>query len=114
MKTRFDPVVARLERHRGVSGVMVVGLDDGMVIAADAAAGAGTDAAAALASSLFRRTRICAEEARVGRPRFVLLEAERGQLCAAGNDDVVIVTIASAGANLGRLRLEMLNSLEAL
>jgi predicted regulator of Ras-like GTPase activity (Roadblock/LC7/MglB family) len=36
---QFDSVVARLQRQQGVLGVMLVGLEDGMVIAGDAGQG---------------------------------------------------------------------------
>jgi predicted regulator of Ras-like GTPase activity (Roadblock/LC7/MglB family) len=114
MITAFDSVVARLERHPGVAGVMLVGIEDGMVIAGDAGHGRDADTAAALAASLFRRARTAADEAGLGESTFVRLEAERGHLCATARGDVVIVAMASTGINLGKLRLEMLGSMEML
>src|SRR4029078_4991494 len=66
MSADFDSVVARIERHHGVLGAMLVGLDDGMVIAGDAGSGRDSDTAAALAASLFRRTRTAADDAQLG------------------------------------------------
>ncbi|MDO8502436.1 MAG: roadblock/LC7 domain-containing protein [Gemmatimonadaceae bacterium] len=114
MMQQFESVVARLQRQQGVTGVMLVGIDDGMVIAGDAGPGRDADSAAALAASLFRRTRAAASDAGLGEATFVRLEADRGHLCATARGDVVIVTVASSGINLGRLRLEMLSAVETL
>ena len=114
MIAQFDSVVERLQRQQGVMGVMLVGVDDGMVIAGDAGPGRDADTAAALAASLFRRTRMAASDAGLGDARFVRLEADRGHVCATARGDVVIVAVTSTGINLGRLRLEMLGAVEML
>lgn len=114
MNPQFDSVVDRLQRQQGVMGVMLVGVDDGMVIAGDAGPGRDSDTAAALAASLFRRTRMAACDAGLGDARFVRLEADCGHVCAAARGDVVIVAVTSNGINLGRLRLEMLGAVEML
>ncbi len=114
MIEQFDAVVARLQRQPGVQGVMLVGVDDGMVIAGDAGQNRDSDTAAALAASLFRRTRMAASDAGLGYATFVRLEADRGHVCATARGDVVIVAVASSGINLGRLRLEMLGAVEML
>jgi predicted regulator of Ras-like GTPase activity (Roadblock/LC7/MglB family) len=114
MTAEFDNVVERLQRQQGVVGVMLVGVDDGMVIAGDAGPGRDSDTAAALAASLFRRTRNAAEEAGLGDATFVRLEAERGHMCATAAGDVVMVAMTVAGINLGRLRLEMMAAREIL
>lgn len=107
-------VVERLQRQQGVMGAMLVGVEDGMVIAGDAGPGRDSDTAAALAASLFRRTRAAAGDAGLGEANFVRLEADRGHLCATARGDIVIVTLASSGINLGKLRLEMLGAAEML
>ena len=114
MMQQFDSLVARLQRQQGVVGVLLVGIEDGMVIAGDAGHGRNSDTAAALAASLFRRTMRAASDAGLGVATFVRLEADRGHLCATARGDVVIVTVASNGINLGRLRLEMLGAAEML
>jgi predicted regulator of Ras-like GTPase activity (Roadblock/LC7/MglB family) len=114
MIAQFDSVVERLQRQQGVTGVMLVGVEDGMVIAGDAGPGRDADTAAALAASLFRRTRMAASDAGLGDARFVRLEADRGHVCATARGDVVIVAVTSTGINLGRLRLEMLGAVEML
>ena len=75
----------------GRLGAMLVGMDDGMVIAGDAGPGRDADTAAALAASLFRRTRTAAADAGLGDAGFVRLEADRGHLCATARGDVVLV-----------------------
>lgn len=114
MSHELETVVSRLQRHQGVLGVMLVGMDDGMVIAGDAGPGRDSDTAAALAASLFRRTRNASDDAGLGKASFVRLEADRGHVCATARGDVVIVAVASTGINLGRLRLEMLGAAEML
>ncbi|HEX6574908.1 MAG TPA: roadblock/LC7 domain-containing protein [Gemmatimonadaceae bacterium] len=110
----LETVVARLQRQQGVIGAMLVGVDDGMVIAGDAGPGRDSDTAAALAASLFRRTRMASEDAGLGGARFVRLEADKGHMCAASRGDVVIVAVTASGINLGKLRLEMLGAAETL
>lgn len=114
MMEEFETIVARLQRHQGVMGVMLVGMEDGMVIAGDAGEGRDSDTAAALASSLFRRTKAASSDAGLGDAAFVRLEAERGHLCAAAKGDIVIVAVTGNGINLGRLRLDMLGATELL
>jgi predicted regulator of Ras-like GTPase activity (Roadblock/LC7/MglB family) len=114
MTQELESLVARLQRHQGVTGAMLVGIDDGMVIAGDAGPGRDADTAAALAASLFRRTRTASADAGLGSATFVRLEADRGHLCATARGDVVIVAVTSSGINLGKLRLEMLGAAEML
>lgn len=109
----FESVVALLQRHHGVTGVLLVGIEDGMVIAGEAS-GRDADTAAALAASLYRRTRIASADAGLGDARFVRLEAARGHLCATSRGDVVIVAMADPAVNLGRLRLDMLSAARSL
>jgi predicted regulator of Ras-like GTPase activity (Roadblock/LC7/MglB family) len=114
MMHELELVVARLARQQGVMGAMLVGIDDGMVIAGDAGPGRDADTAAALAASLFRRTRTASADAGLGSATFVRLEADRGHLCATARGDMVLVAVASNGINLGKLRLEMLGAVETL
>ena len=113
MISDFDAIVATVERNPGVLGAMLVGVDDGLVIAGTAS-GESWAAAAALASSLFRRTRQAAADAGLGEATFVRLEADRGHVCATARDDFVLVAVSAHGINLGRLRLEMISALEQL
>lgn len=114
MITEFDSVVAQIERYPGVLGAMLVGIDDGLVIAGAGGMGDGWEPAAALASSLFRRTRRAAADAGLGEATFVRLEADRGHVCATARGDIVLVAVANRSINLGRLRLGMLRAAEQI
>jgi predicted regulator of Ras-like GTPase activity (Roadblock/LC7/MglB family) len=114
MTSEYDLVVARIERQSGVIGAMLVGIEDGLAIAGADTLGAGWEPAAALASSVFRRTRRASEDAGLGDATFVRLEADRGHVCATARGDIVIVAVTDKNINLGRLRLEMLSAAEQL
>lgn len=110
----YTSVVAQIERHPGVLDAMLVGIEDGLVIAGADALGQSGEPAAALASSLFRRTRQAAADAGLGEATFVRLEADRGHICATARGDVVLVAVTNRSINLGRLRLEMLSAAEQM
>ncbi len=114
MITEYDSVVAQIERYPGVIGAMLVGIEDGLLIAGAGGMGEGWEPAAALASSLFRRTRQAAADAGLGEATFVRLEADRGHLCATARGDIVLVAVTNSSINLGRLRLEMLGAAERI
>lgn len=114
MITEYDSIVSQIERQPGVLGAMLVGIDDGMVIAGAAGLGESWEPASALASSLFRRTRKAAADAGLGEAGFVRLEADRGHVCATARGDIVLVAVCNRTINLGRLRLEMLSVTEQL
>ncbi len=114
MTDRFHAFIERMQRQQGILGVMLVGMDDGMVIAGDAGEGRDSDSAAALAASLFRRTNSASADAGLGSTSFVRLEADRGHLCAAAHGEVVVVALTSSAINLGKLRLEMLGAVGSI
>lgn len=114
MMSEYDAVVEQIERHPGVLGAMLVGVDDGMVIARTSGLGESWESAAALASSLFRKTRQAADDAGLGTAAFVRLEADRGHLCATARGDIVLVAVTNRKINLGKLRLEMLGAAELI
>jgi predicted regulator of Ras-like GTPase activity (Roadblock/LC7/MglB family) len=68
---------------------------------------------AALAASLYRRSRLAGEAAGLGDTGFLQLDAEDGRLCAAGYGELVIVAVAESRANAGLIRAEMLRPVEA-
>ena len=82
MTGQYESLVAQLERHAGVIGAMLVGVEDGLVIAGADTLGESWEPAAALASSVFRRARSASAYAGLGEAKFVRLEAERGHLFA--------------------------------
>lgn len=114
MTQPYVSLVSRLERSAGVLGVLLVEVEDGLVVAGTAGSESTTESAAALGSSLFRRTRKAAADAGLGGARFVRLEADGGHLCAAGRGDMVLVALTDRDANLGKLRLDMMRAAEQL
>ena len=112
--TEYDSIVAHIERHLGVLGAMLVGMEDGLVIAGADALGESWEPASALASSVFRRTRQAAADAGLGEGTLVRLEADRGHVCATARGDMVLVAVTSRNINLGKLRLAMLSAVEQI
>ena len=109
-------VVAKLSHVPSVVAAMIVGAKDGLIVetslVADSAPG-GTDPrkhTAALAAYLYSKVVRASDAARLGTPAFMRLEAERGHIFVVGAGDVVVVTIVTTDANLGRVRLEMMTA----
>jgi len=109
-------VVASLSHVPGVVAAMVVGAVDGLIVETSAVLGA-TDGAgdprkhtAALAAYLYAKVTRASNAARLGKPAFMRLEAEKGHICVVGARDVVLVTIVTPDANLGRVRLDMMTA----
>jgi predicted regulator of Ras-like GTPase activity (Roadblock/LC7/MglB family) len=108
--------VASLSHVPGVIAAMVVGAADGLIVETSAMMGSTAGAGdtrkhtAALAAYLYSKVTRASEAARLGRPRFMRLEAQHGHICVVGARNVVLVTIVTPGANLGRVRLDMMNA----
>src|SRR4029079_8827505 len=111
-----NQVVGSLSRVPGVVAAMVVGASDGLIIEASEMIGRAPGATdtrrptAALASYLYSKLTRASDAARLGTPAFMRLEAESGHICVVGARDVVLVTIVAPDANLGRVRLDMMNA----
>ena len=114
MSSPYAGLLAPLIRQRGVVGCMVVGERDGIIVDANLQVGVQGSTIAALAASLYRKARVCSRSAGLGSITFLQLEAERGHICAAGRDELVIVVIADSRTHVGPVRTTMLQSLEAL
>ena len=114
MKTPFADLLTTLTRQRGVLGSLVVSESDGIIVDSNLQIGVRGGAVAALAASLYRKARLSARAAGLGEAAFLQLEARQGWVCAAGRNDLVVVTVAESRANVGLIRVEMLRSLEAL
>ena len=112
MKTNLTPIISALTRQRGVSGSLLVDETDGVIIEATLHVGMKGPAFAALAASLYRKARLSAEAAGLGGVTFLRLRATEGHVCAAGKNDMVLVIVADARANIGLIRMEMLKALE--
>jgi predicted regulator of Ras-like GTPase activity (Roadblock/LC7/MglB family) len=105
----------RVSAIRGVRGAMLVSASDGLVIADSLMDGVDGQAVAALASSLMGRLRRTTQAAGMPAPEIMHLKAERGSLLAVpAADDVLVVAVTTADANLGLARLEMLEAARAL
>ncbi len=108
-------VVAALSHVPGVVAAMVVGAADGLIVETSpmmGSSGAGDPRkhTAALAAYLYSKVTRASEAARLGNPLFMRLEAEHGQICVVGARDVVLVTIVTPNANLGRVRIDMMTA----
>jgi predicted regulator of Ras-like GTPase activity (Roadblock/LC7/MglB family) len=114
MKSPYSELLAVLSRHRGVVGSFVVSERDGIAVDSNVQIGVHAEAVAALAASLHRKARLAAGAAGCGQATFLRLDAERGSICAAGRDDLVLVTISEARANIGLLRVELMRAAKAL
>lgn len=114
MSATYRELLAPLTRQRAVRGCMVVGESDGLIIDSTLQVGVQGDAVAALAASLYRRARLSADAAGLGSVAFLRLEAADGLVCAAGRQDLVIVTVAESRVNVGLLRSAMLRAAEEL
>ena len=114
MSSPFSEILASLIRQRGVLGSMVVSESDGIIVDSNLQIGVKGQAVAALTASLFRKARLSSRAAGLGEGAFLQLEAENGRVCAAGRDDLVIVTVAESRANVGLIRVEMLKALGTL
>lgn len=110
----FADILETLIRQRGVSGSLVVSEHDGIVVDSTLQIGVRGATVAALAASLYRKARLAAAAAGLGEAGVLTLEAERGRLCAIGRNDLVLVCIADAKANIGLIRVAMLRGVEAL
>jgi predicted regulator of Ras-like GTPase activity (Roadblock/LC7/MglB family) len=109
-------VVATLSHVPGVVAAMIVGATDGLIVETSPVAVSAATAndprkpTAALAAYLYSKVIRASDAARLGTPTFMRLEAERGHIFVVGAGDVVLVTIVTTDANLGRVRLEMMNA----
>lgn len=111
----FEAALDRITRVRGVRGAMLVGGDDGLVIAESLMAGVRGNAVAALSASLLKKLRRASLAAGAGVPKFLQLQAEGGTLLAVpAPHGIVVVAIAEADVNVGLARLEMIRAAESL
>jgi hypothetical protein len=113
VNTPFTGILGSLIRHRGVTGCMVVGEQDGMIVESNLQIGVNGAAFAALSAALYRKARRSAEAAGFGTTGFFELNAEGGRVCAAGRNSLVLVVVAEPRVNVGLVRVELLRALEA-
>jgi predicted regulator of Ras-like GTPase activity (Roadblock/LC7/MglB family) len=119
MKGNLAEIVGTLSHVPGVLVAMVVGAADGLIVETSPIKGGAIGGAdsrkhtAALATYLYSKITRASDAARLGTPAFMRLEAEQGHICVVGARDVVLVTIVSSDANLGRVRLDMMQAARA-
>jgi len=113
MGSPFTPLLSSLSRHHGVTGCMVVGETDGMIVDSNLQIGMNGVAFAALTASLYRKARRAAHAAGFGETGFFELDADGGRMCVAGRNELVIVVVGGPRVNVGMLRVELLRALEA-
>jgi len=114
MNSPFASTLQALTRLRGVHASLVVDEVDGLVVDSNLQIGQNGDRVAALAAALYRKARLSARAAKLGHATFMQLDAERGRICAAGRNDLVLVVVADPAANIGLIRVEMLKAVGAL
>jgi predicted regulator of Ras-like GTPase activity (Roadblock/LC7/MglB family) len=108
-------VLDRMTRVPGVHGALIASAGDGLVVAEQLMDGVDGRAAAALAGSLVGRLARTADCASRRPPIFVQLRAERGSILAAPcAEDLVLIAVVGADANVGLARLEMLDAASRL
>ena len=114
MSTPFTPILQGIARQRGVSAVLIASEEDGIVVDAHMHVGMAEDRVAALAAMLYRKARLSALAAGMGRTSFMQLEAPRGRICAVSAGELVLIVVAAPTINVGMVRLEMLRSVAAV
>jgi predicted regulator of Ras-like GTPase activity (Roadblock/LC7/MglB family) len=99
----------------GVRGSLLISGTDGLVVAERLMDGIDGRAIAALAASLVQRLDRATNRAGMRAPTFVHLRGNSGSVLAApGRSDLVLVAVASADANLGLARVQMLDAVGRL
>lgn len=114
MSEVFRGAVRRLSRVSGVRGALVVEAAAGVPIVAELADDVSGTAVAALAASLYRRTREAARAAGYGALHTMHLEAVGGHVVVVGAGDLIVVVVTEPAAQLGLVRLEAQRAAEAL
>lgn len=113
MSGRLDTVLDGVTRVRGVRAAVLASQEDGLVVAAALRDGEDGETLAALAAALAHRLRRAGESAGTGRARFLHVRAEHGMLCASpAGPDLLVLALADATANLGLVRLALLQAVE--
>jgi len=98
----------RVNAIRGVRGAMLVSAADGLVVADSLMDGVDGHAVAALTASLVGRLQRTTRAAGLPQPEIVHLRAELGSVLAVpASEEMLVVAVTAADANLGLARLEM-------
>jgi predicted regulator of Ras-like GTPase activity (Roadblock/LC7/MglB family) len=115
MTTPYGPLLDSLTRLRGIRGVLVVSMEDGLVVAESLMAGMKGPPIAALSATLATWVAELTGSSGHGLPRFLHLQGSDGALLVApAASDLLLVAVAGRDVPLGLLRLEMLRMAERL
>ncbi len=113
MTTRLATLLDAVTRVPGVRGALLVSADDGLAVAEALMEGVKGNALAALSASLVKRFQRAAEAGGAGTLNFLHLQAADGVVLAVpAPHDMLLITVADAGVNVGLARLEMLRAVE--
>jgi predicted regulator of Ras-like GTPase activity (Roadblock/LC7/MglB family) len=111
----FQVVLEGLTRVPGVRGALLVSAGDGLVVAEASREGVDGAAVAALVSSLLARLDRTVRAAGYRALRSVHLETRSGGVMAVpAEEDLLLVAVADADANVGLLRLALRQAIERL
>jgi uncharacterized protein len=114
MRKNFEDVLDRLTRVAGVRGAMLVDAQAGVPIVAEMAEGVSGPAVAAMAASLVKRASKASQSAKFGALKTIQLEGAEGHVLVANHGDIIAVAVTRADAQLGLVRVEIRNAVEAL
>ena len=114
MRKNFEDVLDRLSRVAGVRGAMLVDAQAGVPIVAEMAEGIQGAAVAAMAASLVKRAGKASQSAKFGGLKSIQLEGTDGHVIVANHGEIVAVAVTRADAQLGLVRVEIRNAVEAL
>src|ERR671939_1245475 len=106
-----ESALQRVTQVPGVQGSLLISGTDGLVVAERLMDGIDGRAVAALAASLVQRLDRATNQAGMRAPTFVQLRSQNGSVLAApGRNDLVLVAVAGAEANVGLARVQMLDA----
>lgn len=115
MIAQVEEAIERVTRVPGVRGCLMIGIADGLVVAERLMDGVDGAAVAALSGSVLGRLSRAVERAGLQPPRFVHLRGEQGSVLACpAADDLLLVAVTRAQADLGSIRLELLAAARSL
>jgi len=93
---------------------MLVDAHAGVPIVAEMAEGVSGPAVAAMAASLVKRASKASQSAKFGALKTIQLEGAEGHVLVANHGDIIAVAVTRADAQLGLVRVEIRNAVEAL
>jgi len=107
MTRDFRQALAPLSAMPGVRAALLATDEDGLTVDAVASFDVDTDALAAFATALFRRTRTANEAAGFGTTSLLALDALHGRVLVAACGDMALVVLADRDAGTGMIRVAM-------